>query len=472
MPIAPNSLAARDIAYNVHPYTNLRVHEEKGPLVITGGEGIYVKDDDGKEYIEGLAGLWCTSLGFSNKRLVEAARRQMDAMPYSHQFAHRSTEPVIDLAEKLIGIAPKPLQKAFFVNSGSEAIDTAIKLIWYYNNARGKPEKKRIIARRRAYHGITVAAGHLTGLPYARAGFDLPMSDRFFHVTPPTHYREGLPGESEAAFTDRLAQEVETLIQALGPDTVAAFVAEPVQGAGGVIVPPADYFRKIQPILKKYDVLMVADEVICGFGRTGQMFGSNTFGIAPDLMTVAKQLSSAYLPIAGLLMREAFYDVLAEQTQKLGVLGMGYLWRPSGRGRGRPRDPPRSTRRTTWWAMSRPSPPRFMARLKQLGEHPWSARRAASASSARSRSSPGTRAQYPVAAKAAAAVATNLSGAGADPAPAAGRRGRHLPASDHHRARGGHALRPPRRGARRHAAGHAEGGLSILSGERAAGTGR
>ena len=323
---APNSLAARDIAHNVHPYTDLRAHETKGPFVITKGEGAWVYDDDGKGYIEGLAGLWCTGLGFSEKRLVDAAAKQMSRLPYTQNFSHRSSEPVIELAEKLIAVAPPGIDKAFFVNSGSEAIDTAIKLIWYYNNARGRPEKKRIIARKRAYHGITVAAGHLTGLPYARAGFDLPMSDRFFHVTTPSYYRDGLEGEGEAAFTARLASEVETLIRAAGPETVAAFVAEPVQGAGGVIVPPKGYFEAITPILKKYDVLMVADEVICGFGRTGNMWGSETFGAQPDLITCAKQLSSAYLPIAGLLMSNAFYEVLADASAKHGNLGMGYTY--------------------------------------------------------------------------------------------------------------------------------------------------
>ncbi|MEZ5862287.1 MAG: aminotransferase [Geminicoccaceae bacterium] len=409
MPIAPNSLAARDIAYNIHPYTNLRVHEQQGPLVITEGRGVFVKDDDGKEYIEGLAGLWCTSLGFSNKRLVEAARRQMEALPYMHQFAHRSTEPVIELAEKLMGIAPKPLQKSLFVNSGSEAIDTAIKLIWYYNNARGKPEKKRIIARRRAYHGITLAAGHLTGLPYARAGFDLPMSDRFFHVTPPSHYREALPGESEAAFTDRLAQEVETLILALGPETVAAFFAEPVQGAGGVIVPPADYFKKIQPILKKYDVLMVADEVICGFGRTGNMFGSDTFGIAPDLMTIAKQLSSAYLPIAGLLMSEAFYDVLADQTQKLGMLGMGYTYGGHPASAAVALETLKIYEEEDTVGHVRKVARRFQERLKQLAEHPLvgEARGVGLIGAIEIVADKATKAQYPATAKAAAIVAGN-----------------------------------------------------------------
>ena len=409
MTIAPNSLAARDIAYNVHPYTNLRVHEQQGPLVITGGRGIFVEDDDGKEYIEGLAGLWCTSLGFSNKRLVEAARRQMDQLPYMHQFAHRSTEPVIELAEKLIGIAPEPLKKAFFVNSGSEAIDTAIKLIWYYNNARGKPEKKRIIARRRAYHGITLAAGHLTGLPYARAGFDLPMSDRFFHVTPPSFYREGLEGESEAAFTDRLVLEIETLIQATGPDSVAAFFAEPVQGAGGVIVPPAAYFHKLQPVLKKYDVLLVADEVICGFGRTGNMFGSETFGIEPDLMTVAKQLSSAYLPIAGVLMRDEFYEVLAEQTQKLGMLGMGYTYGGHPVSAAVALETLKIYEEEGMVDHVRAVAPRFQERLAQLSGHPLvgEARGIGLVGAIEIVADKATKAQYPVAAKAAAAVAAN-----------------------------------------------------------------
>lgn len=409
MTIAPNSLAARDIAYNIHPYTNLRVHESQGPLVITEGKGIYVKDDDGKEYIEGLAGLWCTSLGFSNQRLVEAARRQMASLPYMHLFAHRSTEPAIELAEKLIGIAPEPLTKAFFVNSGSEAIDTAIKLIWYYNNGRGKPEKKRIIARRRAYHGITLAAGHLTGLPYARAGFDLPMSDRFFHVTTPSLYRDGLEGESEADFADRLAREVETLILALGPETVAAFFAEPVQGAGGVIVPPEGYFHKIQPILRKYDVLMVADEVICGFGRTGNMFGSETFGIVPDLMTVAKQLSSAYLPIAGLLMRQEFYDVLAEQTQKLGVLGMGYTYGGHPVSAAVALETLKIYEEEGMVDHVRRVAPRFQQRLTELGGHPLvgEARGIGLIGAIEIVADKATKAPYPAAAKAAAIVAQN-----------------------------------------------------------------
>lgn len=371
MTLAPNSLQARDVAYTVHPYTNLRQHEKQGPLVITGGEGIYVVDDDGKRYIEGLAGLWCTALGFSEKRLVEAARRQMERLPYSHGFAHRSTEPAIELAEKLIGLAPAPIAKAHFVNSGSEAIDTAIKLIWYYQNARGLPEKKKIIARQRGYHGITLAAGHLTAsLAYTSSGFDLPMMDRFRHVTAPSLYRHGQEGEDEEAFADRLAQELEDLILAEGPETVAAFVAEPVQGAGGVIVPPKSYFAKIQPILKKHDVLMVADEVICGFGRTGNWWGSDTFGIEPDLVTCAKQLSSAYLPIAALLMSDAFYQVIADQSERLGTLGTGYTYGGHPVAAAVALETLRIYESDRILDHVREVSPRFLQRLKALEQHP------------------------------------------------------------------------------------------------------
>ncbi len=323
---APNSLAARDIAYVLHPYTDPRQHEQTGPLVITSGRGVWVRDAEGREYIEGLAGLWCTALGFSEPRLVEAARRQLARLPYTHGFAGRSSEPVIELAERLVRIAPAPLAKVYFTNSGSEAMDAAIRLVWYYNNARGRPEKKRIIGRRRGYHGVTIAAGHLTALAYTRAGFDLPMRHLFFELTTPSLYRDGLPGEDEEAFADRLAAEFEALVRALGPETVAAFVAEPVMGAGGVVVPPRSYFEKIQPLLERYDILMVADEVICGFGRTGAMWGSETFRIRPDILTVAKQLSSGYQPIAAVLISEEIYATIADYAHRLGTFGTGFTY--------------------------------------------------------------------------------------------------------------------------------------------------
>jgi 4-aminobutyrate--pyruvate transaminase len=315
----------KDIAHALHPYTNLAAHEEQGPLVITRGEGVYVWDDQNNRYLEGLAGLWCVSLGFSEERLAQAAADQFAALPYSHTFAHRSTEPVIALSEKLIEIAPEPMTRAFFLNSGSEAIDAMIRFTWYYNNGRGLPKKKKIISRKRGYHGVTVAGGSLTAIPLMQNDFDLPL-ERMIHTDPAGYYRYGQPGESEEAFASRLADNLEQLIINEGPDTVAAFVAEPVMGAGGVMLPPATYFGKIQAVLDKYDVLMVADEVICGFGRTGNMWGSQTYDIRPDMVTCAKQLSSGYLPISALLISDKVYEVLKAQSRKHGALGMGYTY--------------------------------------------------------------------------------------------------------------------------------------------------
>jgi len=317
-----NSAASRDIAYHVHGYTNLKKHQDRGPLIITGGSGIRVTDDSGKSYIEGLAGLWCTSLGFQEDRLIEAATKAMKALPYYHGFAHKTPAVTIDLAEKLISMAPVPMSKVLFANSGSEANDLAIKLIWYYNNALGRPEKKKIISRMRAYHGITVATGSLTGLAPIHNDFDLPI-DRILHTDCPHYYRGAEDGESEEDFATRCAENLEKMIVQEGPDTVAAFFAEPVMGAGGVIVPPPTYFEKIQAVLKKYDVLMLADEVICGFGRTGNMWGTQTFDMKPDMIACAKALSSAYIPIAALMISEPIYQALVQQSEKLGLFGHG-----------------------------------------------------------------------------------------------------------------------------------------------------
>ena len=319
---APNSNAARDIAYSLHPYTNLAVHKDKGPFIITRGEGIYVYDEQDNKYLEGLAGLWCTGLGFSEKRLVEAAKKQMDVLPFSHSFAHRATVPVIELSEKLISIAPKSMGKVYLVNSGSEAVDTAMKMVWYYHNAIGKPEKKKIISRLRAYHGVTVAAGSLTALAYAQNGWDLPI-DRVLHCDTPCYYRYGENDETEEEFATRLADNLDKQIQEEGPETVGAFIAEPVMGAGGVMTPPATYFEKIQKVLKKHEVLFIADEVICGFGRTVKMWGSDTYNIEPDLMTCAKQLSSAYQPIGAVMITDKLYDAFVDQSKVLGVFGTG-----------------------------------------------------------------------------------------------------------------------------------------------------
>jgi 4-aminobutyrate---pyruvate transaminase len=320
-----NSLASRDIASLVHPYTNLKVHQSEGPLVVARGEGVCIYDESGKEYIEGLAGLWCTSLGFNENRLIEAAVRQMRTLPTYHVFAHKSHEPGIELAERLLAMAPVPMSKVFFANSGSEANDTAIKLVWYYNNALGRPQKKKILSRVRAYHGVTIATASLTGLPGNHRDFDLPIAG-IVHADCPHPYTQARPGESDAAFLDRIIDNFETLILKEGPDTIAAFIAEPVMGAGGVLLPPAGYFERVQALLKKYDILFIVDEVICGFGRTGNMFGTETFGLKPDMITVAKALSSAYLPISALMISEPIWQALVRQSEKLGSFGHGFTY--------------------------------------------------------------------------------------------------------------------------------------------------
>src|SRR4051795_2577672 len=286
--MSPSSnLAARDIETLIHPYTNLAAFRETGPLLLERGQGVWVYDATGKGYIEGMAGLWCTALGHGNEELVEAAAEQMRKLPFGHLFSGKSHDPAIALAEKLKEIAPVPTSKIFFCNSGSEANDTQIKLVWYMNNALRRPRKKKIISRQKAYHGVTIASASLTGLPGNQIDFDVPIAG-ILHTSCPHHYRFAHAGETEEDFATRLAGDLESLILREGPETVAAFIVEPVMGAGGVIVPPYGYFDKIQPILKKYDVLLIADEVICGFGRTGNMWGCQTFGIEPDIVTMAK----------------------------------------------------------------------------------------------------------------------------------------------------------------------------------------
>ncbi|MGA0582925.1 MAG: aspartate aminotransferase family protein [Castellaniella sp.] len=319
------SRESQDIESLVHPYTNLEAHLHKGPLIMERGEGVYVFDDQGRRYLEGMSGLWCASLGFSEQRLVEAATRQLSKLPYYQLFNSRSHGPAIDLSEKLLSIAPKSLGKVLYANSGSEANDAAVKLVWFYNNAMGRPEKKKIISRWRAYHGVTVASGSLTGLPANHQDFDLPI-DRILHTDCPSYYHEARPGETEAQFTQRIVGNLEALIQREGPETVAAFIAEPVNGSGGVIVPPPGYFEQVQAVLKKYDILFIVDEVICGFGRTGEMFGSDTFGLEPDIMTVAKALSASYLPISATLVSQKVYDRIVERTKALGVFAHGVTY--------------------------------------------------------------------------------------------------------------------------------------------------
>ena len=324
-PLRPNSPEARDVANVLHPYTDLRSHLSAGPVVIERGQGVRVWDESGREYLESVAGLWCASLGFSNERLVQAAAAQMRKLPFYHAFTAKSHLPMIDLAEMLIARAPVPMSKVFFANSGSEANDSAIKMVWYMNNALGRPEKKKIIGRYKGYHGITIASASLTGLPNNHRSFDLPLPG-FIHTMTPHFYHAGLPGETEAEFATRCADELEAMILAEGPETVAAFWAEPVMGAGGVIVPPVGYFPKIQAVLKKYDVLMVADEVICGFWRTAEYWGSQTLDITPDILVCAKALSAAYMPISAVMVNDRVFQALADESNKIGTFGHGFTY--------------------------------------------------------------------------------------------------------------------------------------------------
>jgi 4-aminobutyrate---pyruvate transaminase len=318
-----NSLEAIDIAHILHPYTDARRLAENGPLIIGRGKGIFVYDRQGKEYIEGFGGLWSVALGFSEERLVNAAVEQFRKLPFYHNFAYKSHAPSIELAERLAALAPGDLRHVFFTNSGSEANDTVVKLVWYYNNALGRPRKKKIVSQLRGYHGITVAAGSLTGLPNNHRDFDLPIAN-ILHTDCPDYWRAAEPGESEEAFASRLADRFEELIQREGPDTVAAFIGEPVMAAGGVIVPPTSYWPKMQAICRKYDILVIADEVVTGFGRTGRMFGCQTFDITPDFMVLSKQLTSSYQPLSAILFTEAIYDVVANNSAKIGTFGHGF----------------------------------------------------------------------------------------------------------------------------------------------------
>lgn len=320
-----SNAAQRDIETLIHPYTDLAAHREAGPVIIERGRGVKVWDSAGKEYIEGLAGLWCTSLGYGNEELAEAAKKQIETLSFAHIFGGKAHDPAIELAEKIKALAPMPVSKIFFTCSGSEANDSQIKLIWYYNNARGKPDKKKIISRQKAYHGVTIASASLTGLPVNHADFDLPI-DRFVHTDCPHFYRFAENSEDDAAFVARLAANLTDLIEREGADTIAAFIAEPIMGAGGVLVPPAGYFEAIAPILKANDILFIDDEVICGFGRTGNFWGAETFNFTPDTMSIAKALSSGYAPIGAVMIPEEIYQAMLDQAQKLGPFGHGFTY--------------------------------------------------------------------------------------------------------------------------------------------------
>ena len=321
----PESIEAKDLRHLLHPTTNLADHHLRGPSVHERGEGVYLWDNRGKQYLEGMAGLWCTALGYGEEELARVAEAQMRQLAYSQLFGGKTNEPSVLLAEKLKAMMPFDAGRVFFGLSGSDANDTQVKLMWYYHNLIGKPEKKKIVSRLGGYHGVTVASGSLTGLPPFHKHFDLPIPN-VLHTANPHYYRQAREGETEDDFTTRLANELEDLIRSEGPETVAAFIAEPVLGAGGVIVPPDGYYAKIQVVLKKYGVLFIDDEVICGFGRTGNPFGAQTMGIAPTTMSVAKALSSAYLPISAVIIPEWMYEAFVGASSEVGNFAHGFTY--------------------------------------------------------------------------------------------------------------------------------------------------
>ena len=320
-----SNMAVRDIETVIHPYTNFAKHREVGPLILNEGRGIYLYDDKGRRYIEGLAGLWCTSLGFNNEELVEAAAAAMRKLPYTSIFSGKSHDAAIEFSEKLKEIAPCPASKILFGSGGSEANDMQIKLTWYYNNAKGRTKKKKIISRVRAYHGVTIATASLTGLPWVHNDFDLPIAG-ILHTSCPHYYRFGKDGETEEQFSQRCADELEAMILEHGPDTIGAFFAEPIMGAGGVIVPPKGYFGHINKVLEKYDIRFISDEVICGFGRTGNWFGTQTMGMKPQSISMAKAITSAYFPMGAITIEEDLYQAMLDESRKLGTFGHGFTY--------------------------------------------------------------------------------------------------------------------------------------------------
>ena len=323
--VGPNSIQARDIAAIVHPQTNLALHLEQGPTVIDRGQGCYVYDDAGTQYLDAAAGLWCASLGYASERLARVAYDQMRRLGYYHLYRGTTHEPSVALAEKLLQIAPQPMSKVLFQCSGSEANDTAIKLAWYYHAALGKPEKRKIIGRRMAYHGSTSAAISASGKADMHADFGLPLPG-FLHTEYPHYYRYHHDGESEEQFASRMADMLERLIVQEGAETCAAFIAEPVMGAGGGLTPPRTYWEKVQAVVRKYDLLFITDEVICGFGRTGNMWGSQTYDLRPDMITCAKALSAGMQPVSAVLINQRVFDAMLDESRKLGNFAHGFTY--------------------------------------------------------------------------------------------------------------------------------------------------
>ena len=321
----PEDVHDLDRRYVFHPFTSLADHQRDGAaFVLTHGAGARLTDTTGREYVDAMAGLWCVNVGYGRTEIGEAMAAQSARLSYCHAFSGMTSDTPAILSQRLIEMAPPSMARVFYGNSGSDANDTQVKLAWYYNNILGRPQKKKIIARQRGYHGVTIMTAGMTGLPGLHAGFDLPLP-MIRHAMAPRRLWEG-HGLTDAEFTAKLVADLEALIAAEGADTIAAMIMEPLMGAGGVIAPPAGYYEAVQAILRQHDILLIADEVICGFGRLGQMFGSTVFGISPDMMTVAKGLTSAYFPLSACIVSQRVWDVLVAGGEQYGAFGHGYTY--------------------------------------------------------------------------------------------------------------------------------------------------
>ncbi|RWC01610.1 aminotransferase [Mesorhizobium sp.] len=325
--LGTEQLREKDRSFVFHPSTHLAKHSrgETPNRIMAGAEGVYIWDTEGRRSLDGFGGLYCVNMGYGCTEIAEAIARQAHELPFAHVYASQGTEPVALLAEAVVEYFGQNMRRVYFGLSGSDANETNIKLVWYYNNILGRPEKKKIISRNRGYHGSGLVTGSLTGLPFFHNFFDLPL-DLVRHTTTPHYYRQARIEESEEAFSRRCADELEALILAEGPETVAAFIGEPVLGTGGIVPPPTGYWTSIQAVLDKYDILLIADEVVCGFARTGEKFGSHLYNMRPDFVTIAKGLSSAYLPISGSIIGDRVWSVLEQGTEKHGALGHGWTY--------------------------------------------------------------------------------------------------------------------------------------------------
>jgi len=322
-----NDLNAWDRDHFFHPSTHMGMHArgETPRRVISGGEGVYITDTDGKRSLDAFAGLYCVNVGYGRTEIAEAIAKQAHELAYYHAYVGHGTEASITLAQMIIERAPKNMSRVYFGQSGSDANETNIKLIWYYNNILGRTEKKKIISRWRGYHGSGVMTGSLTGLSVFHNNFDLPRAP-ILHTEAPYFYRRPDRSMTEEQFSADCAAKLEEMILAEGPDTIAAFFAEPILGTGGLVPPPKGYWAAIQVMLKKYDVLLVADEVVTGFGRLGTMFGSDHYGMEPDLITIAKGLTSAYAPLSGSIVSDRMWQVLVQGSDQLGPIGHGWTY--------------------------------------------------------------------------------------------------------------------------------------------------